>query len=232
MGAIDLHFCRRAAPGQLHPHGNRLRPALARHHRDPGWRGLHLRNRLPLVLPLEAHLLLFLLALLRSSRRSASASRQSRTSRGRSGRSDRRRGQRLPVLRGVRRPPAAAPHSGRQRVGSKGLPQDLHGHPHPYTFTRGWESAPAPAHPLPVLAAMLAPRLQLLLLYNQYTLAASIQNRHGGRSAVGNHNFVQIDFFWNVKMKNVKKKDPIFSFSGVQSRQIYKRKVLFKRCGV
>lgn len=89
LGAIYLCFCRSAAPGQLHPHGDQPRPALARHHWDTSWRGLHLRNRLPLVLPLKALLLLFLSVLLRSSCRSASARRQSGASGRRSAPSDR-----------------------------------------------------------------------------------------------------------------------------------------------
>lgn len=190
VGAISLHFCRCAAPGQLSPHGDHPRPALARHHWDTSRCRLHPRNRLPLVLPLKAHVLLFLFVLFRSSCRSASARRQPRTSRRRSATSARQQRQRLPFVRGVHRPPAAAPSSGRHRAGSQGLPQDLHGHTHPHTFTRGWESAPAPAYPLPVLAAMLTPHLQLLILYYQYTLTASFQNRHGGRSVDGSLNIV------------------------------------------
>lgn len=220
-GAIYLHICRSAGPGQLDSHGNRPRPALARHHWDTSWACLHPRNRLPLVLPLQAHLLLFLLVLFGSPCRSASARRQPRASRRRSAPSDRWRGQRLPFVRGVRRPAAAASSSGRRRAGSEGLPQDLHGHTHPHAFTRGWESAPAPAYPLPVLAAMLAAHLQLLILRPQYTLTASPQ-RHSEANRV----------FLNIEMKNVKKKDHIFSYSGVRSSQIYKRNVLFKQCRV
>lgn len=126
---------------------------MARHHWNTSRRRLHLRHRPPLVLPIKTHLLLFFYFLLCSSRPPASTCNKPRPGLPGGALSAGQRGQRLPLVRGLHRPQAAAPRSGRRRIGSEGLPEDLHGYSHAHSLTRGRESTPAPAHPLPVLAA-------------------------------------------------------------------------------
>lgn len=154
---------RSETPAQLGPHALLPEPPLARHYWNTSRRRLHLRHRPPLVLPVKTNLLLhFPLVVLGSARRSASTRcGQSWPNLPDAASSAGSRGQRLPLVRGLRRPSAAAPGPG---SGSEGIPEDLHGYSHAHAFARGRESAPASAHSLPVLAAAALRCLHIQLL--------------------------------------------------------------------
>uniref|UniRef100_A0A3B5RCH6 Fibroblast growth factor receptor like 1a n=1 Tax=Xiphophorus maculatus TaxID=8083 RepID=A0A3B5RCH6_XIPMA len=131
---------RQEVPAQLRSHGNAPRPALARHHRHPGGRGLHPGHRPPLVLPIETQLQR--LRLLRAARRAAPGTGRPAAAAPRGAAHG--LGQRLADIRGIRSGASAA------AAGAEALPQGLHGYTHTHTLTRQRQGAPA--HSLPVLA--------------------------------------------------------------------------------
>lgn len=134
----------------------------------------------------------------------------------------------MPFVRGLHRPQAAAPGSGRRRIGSEGLPEDLHGYSHAHSLTRGRESTPAPAHPLPVLAAR-ASYIHANESYVQETMRIHKTENMGSRNSSSlccRHGFIKDTNNEECK-ERIQRSLFLFFFlsrSGGESSEMYERK--------